>query len=50
MLFDLFEDNAGVALAYLAQIAQGHLGALERIAANGRRAPLVPFFGGNLEA
>jgi CRP-like cAMP-binding protein len=49
MLFDLFEDNAGVALAYLAQIARGHLGALEKIAASGRPAPFLPFFGGNLE-
>jgi CRP-like cAMP-binding protein len=49
ILFDLFEDNSDVALAYLAQIARVHLGALERIAASGRRAPLLPFFGGNLE-
>jgi CRP-like cAMP-binding protein len=49
MLFDLFEDNADVALAYLAQIARVHLGALENIAATGRPAPFLPFFGGNLE-
>jgi CRP-like cAMP-binding protein len=49
ILFDLFEDNSDVAFAYLAQIAQVHLGALERVAASGRRAPLLPFFGGNLE-
>jgi CRP-like cAMP-binding protein len=48
-LFDLFEDNAGVAIAYLAQIARGHLGALEKIAANGRPAPFLPFFGGKPE-
>ena len=49
MLFDLFEDNADVALGYLAQIAAAHLGTLERIAANGRKAALLPFFGGDLE-
>ena len=50
ILFDLFEDNPSVALAYLAQIARAQLDALERIAASGRRSSLLPFFGGNLEA
>jgi len=50
VLFDLFEDNAHVALEYLAQIARVHLGALERIAAGGRHVPHLPFFGGDLEA
>ncbi len=50
VLFDLFEDNAHVALEYLAQIARVHLGSLERIAARGRQAPHLPFFGGDLEA
>jgi CRP-like cAMP-binding protein len=50
ILFDLFEDNADVALAYLAQIARVHLDVLERIAAAGRESSLLPFFGGNLEA
>jgi CRP-like cAMP-binding protein len=49
ILYDLFEDNAHVALAYLAQVARVHLGALDGIAASGRPAPLLPFFGGNLE-
>lgn len=49
MLFDLFEDNADVAMAYLGQVAGVHLNALERISASGRKAPLLPFFGGNLE-
>lgn len=49
ILFDLFEDNSDVALAYLAQIARVHLDALERIAAGGRQSSLLPFFGGNLE-
>ena len=48
MLFDVFEDNSAVALTYLAQIAAVHLGTLERIAASGRKAPLLPFFGGDL--
>jgi CRP-like cAMP-binding protein len=48
-LFDLFEDNPRVAMVYLAQIAGTHLDALELIAASGRRASLLPFFGGNLE-
>ncbi|MCG6928729.1 MAG: cyclic nucleotide-binding domain-containing protein [Acidobacteria bacterium] len=50
ILFDLFEDNSDVALAYLAQIARVQLDALERIAAAGRESSLLPFFGGNLEA
>jgi len=50
VLFDLFEDNPDVALAYLAQIARVHLDSLERIAAGGRRDQLLPFFGGNLSA
>jgi CRP-like cAMP-binding protein len=50
VLFDVFEDNPHVALAYLAQIARAQLDALERIAAAGRRSSLLPFFGGNLEA
>lgn len=50
ILFDLFEDNSDVALAYLAQIAKVHLDALERVAAAGRASSLLPFFGGNLEA
>ena len=50
VLFDLFEDNPDVALAYLAQIARAHLDSLERIAAAGRRDQLLPFFGGNLLA
>ena len=51
ILFDLFEDNADVAMAYLAQLAGAHLDALERMAAAaGRRSSLLPFFGGNLEA
>jgi CRP-like cAMP-binding protein len=49
ILFDLFEDNSDVALAYLAQIARVHLDVLERIAASGRQSSLLPFFGGNLE-
>jgi CRP-like cAMP-binding protein len=48
-LFDLFEDNPDVALAYLAQLAQGHLGALERIVEAGSQASLLSFFGGNEE-
>ena len=50
ILFDLFEDNADVALAYLAQLARAHLDALERLAAASGRSSLLPFFGGNLEA
>jgi CRP-like cAMP-binding protein len=50
ILIDLFEDNADVALAYLAQVARTHLDALELIAAGGRPAPMLPFLGGNLEA
>ncbi len=50
ILFDLFEDNSEVALAYLAQIAKVHLDALERVAAAGRESSLLPFFGGNLQA
>lgn len=50
ILFDLFEDNPTVALAYLAQLARAHLGALEGVAASGRQASFLPFFGGNLSA
>lgn len=50
ILYDLFEDNCDVALAYLAQVARVQLDALERIAAAGRESSLLPFFGGNLEA
>jgi CRP-like cAMP-binding protein len=50
ILFDLFEDNSDVAMAYLAQVSRVHLDVLERIAAAGREASLLPFFGGNLEA
>ena len=50
ILFDLFEDNADVAMAYLAQLARTHLDALERLAAASGRPSLLPFFGGNLEA
>ena len=49
-LFDLFEDNSDVAMAYLAQLAGAHLDALERLAAASGRSSLLPFFGGNLEA
>lgn len=49
ILYDLFEDNSDVALAYLAQLARVHLDVLERIAAAGRQSSLLPFFGGNLE-
>jgi CRP-like cAMP-binding protein len=49
ILFDLFEDNPDVALAYLAQLARGQLGALERIVESGRQASLLSFFGGNVE-
>jgi CRP-like cAMP-binding protein len=49
ILFDLFEDNPEVALAYLAQLARGQLGALELIVSAGRPASLLSFFGGNLE-
>jgi len=49
MLFDVFEDNTDVAMAYLSQVASVHLNALERIAASGRQAPLLPFFGFDLE-
>jgi CRP-like cAMP-binding protein len=50
ILFDLFEDNPDVALAYLAQLARSQLGALERIVEAGNQAALLFFFGGNEEA
>ena len=50
ILFDLFEDNPDVALAFLAQIAGVHLNALELIASSGTQSDLLPFFGGNLSA
>jgi CRP-like cAMP-binding protein len=49
ILFDLFEDNSDVALAYLAQVSRVHLDVLERIVAAGREASLLPFFGGNTD-
>jgi CRP-like cAMP-binding protein len=48
VLFDLFEDNPDVGLAYVAQIARVQLRAVEQLAGTARDTILGPLFGAGL--